>query len=317
MSTGQSVKGLKMEERIKIHCVCGKVGLVERKHIGKTITCPKCGVARIKIEDPHDSQTDEDKVQPVDTRYVPQRNQNAEIPPLAEIVPAATLSKARHWQLTAICCLLAIIAGIMIYNQYDVWQREVNTKEAKKSKEQFDRWLETSLRREKNDERFKRACLEVPVIDVSADDFLAFVIEQPDTSIFTGSFEIRTFEDRTKARFSSSEIEDMIERGDLFLRWAILKGGVNEAELKKTEFIYIGLKSIRFTRDSNKCTHAFRFEVNIQDLFPSEFWFSDDRTYETFGSFRNKNRLPFLGGEDYLLRRIKYWKDAQERGKWK
>jgi hypothetical protein len=33
------------------------VGLVERKHIGKTITCPKCGVARIKIEDPDDSPT--------------------------------------------------------------------------------------------------------------------------------------------------------------------------------------------------------------------------------------------------------------------
>ena len=64
-----------MEERIKIHCVCGKVGLVERKHIGKTITCPKCGVARIKIEDPDDRPTDEDEVEPVDTRYVLQRNQ--------------------------------------------------------------------------------------------------------------------------------------------------------------------------------------------------------------------------------------------------
>jgi hypothetical protein len=306
-----------MEERIKIHCVCGKVGLVERRHIGKTITCPKCGVARIKIEDPHDSPTDEDEVQPVDTRYVPQRNQKGEIPPLAEIVPAAKLSKARHWQLTAICCLLAIIAGIMIYNQYDEWQRKVNTKEAKKSKEQFDLCVQTSVRREENDELLEHACLGVRVIDVSASDFLAFVNEQPDTSVFGRSFDIRTFEDRTKARFSSSEIEDMIERGDLFLRWAILKGAVDEAELKRTEFIYIGLESIRFTRDSNKCTHAFRFEVNIQDLFPSEFWFSDDPTYETFGSFRNKNHLPFLGGEDYLLRRIKYWKDAQERGEWK
>lgn len=41
-----------MESRIKVYCECGKTGLVDRKHIGKTITCPKCGVARIKVEDP-------------------------------------------------------------------------------------------------------------------------------------------------------------------------------------------------------------------------------------------------------------------------
>lgn len=133
-----------MEERIKIHCVCGKVGLVERKHIGKTITCPKCGVARIKIEDPDDRPTDEDEVEPVDTRYVLQRNQKAEMPPLAEIAPAATLSKARHWQLTAICCLLAIIAGIMVYNQYDEWQRKKSVLEAKKFDEELAKRLRIS-----------------------------------------------------------------------------------------------------------------------------------------------------------------------------
>ena len=41
-----------MESRMKVHCECGKTGLVDRKHIGKSITCPKCGIARIKVEDP-------------------------------------------------------------------------------------------------------------------------------------------------------------------------------------------------------------------------------------------------------------------------
>jgi hypothetical protein len=288
-----------MEERIRIHCVCGKVGLVERKHIGKTITCPKCGVARIKIEDPDDSPTDEDEVQPVDTRYVPQRNQKAEIPQLPVLDQEATSSKARHWQLTAICCFLAIISGIVSYNQYDGWRREKDAKESAERKEEWE--FQVNLMHERNDvdREFNERTDDVAVVDVSANDFFAFLEEQPDDQDFTVNFMLyqrspRSLEDC----FLPSEVDYMRDHSDLFLRWAMTKGGLGENQLTNVDFIRSGMKTIRFSRDQ-KCQHAFRFEIDLSELFPIHDWCSSDKTLETFGSCRKRK---------YLSYRIDNWK---------
>jgi hypothetical protein len=314
-----------MEERIKIHCVCGKVGLVERKHIGKTITCPKCGVARIKIEDPHDSPTDEDEVQPLDTPVVPRRNQRAEIPPLTDIAPAATSSKSRHWQLTAICCLLAIIAGIMVYNQYDEWQREQKVRESKAWKEKLKSALrisaytsEETLRQEKirldsqeavrrprteNDMDLSSKCAPSKITNVSANDFLAFVKDQADESEFRSCF-------FSAAEYSEEELADpedfvktMKNSGDLFLRWAFVNGGVTEMEIREASYIAIGWRTIRFSRDDLSTIRAFRFEVDISDLFPIDDWWDSDAGLRTFGACRDSN---------YLSERIDNWTELHQ-----
>lgn len=310
-------EGLDMESRIKVPCVCGKVGLVERKHIGKTITCPKCGIARIRIEDPEACLPKDDESGTIEIIDGPPTNKKTEIPRVPPIVQGKPWAIRRHWQLTAICCLLAIIAGIMSYNQYDGWRRDKKAKESAEWKRRGDLFVETYVRRTGNDNSFDEACGGVPVVDVSAGEFLDFVAEQPDDSRFSRSFETRMVDrsDYGGKRFSSYEISDMPVDGDLFLRWAILKGGVDEAELAKVGRIHLGMKTIRFTRD-DECLYAFRFGVNIGDLFSSEFWFSDDPANETFGSFRNKNRNWLLGGEDYLLYRIDAWKRADKRGDW-
>ncbi len=107
-----------MEPRVRIHCVCGKTGLVDRKHIGKTITCPKCGIARIKVEDQDDLQTSEDEAEPDDELHLPRMNRRATVPSLAESADVAGTAKAQLWYLKVISLLLAIIAGIMVYNQF-------------------------------------------------------------------------------------------------------------------------------------------------------------------------------------------------------
>jgi len=74
-----------MDSRIKIHCECGKSGLVERKHIGKTITCPKCGIARIKVEDPEANQTTDANAAATGFTRKPPANQRNQIPPVPPI----------------------------------------------------------------------------------------------------------------------------------------------------------------------------------------------------------------------------------------
>ena len=308
-----------MESRIRIHCVCGKTGLVDRKHIGKTITCPKCGIARIKIEDPEASQSKDDESESIDIIDEPTTNKKTDIPPVPVIAQGKLSAIRRHWQLTAIICLLAIIAGIMVYNQNEKWvlaEKERRAKEWKEGLKNMELYLEISQRRKYNDESFDEACRGVPIVDVSADDFLTFVAEQPDNSLFANSFETRVLEHRNRDKgFSSWEVENMLWSGDLFFRWAILNGGlVNKATLArigqtnvlepepidvvsplvKVDTIKVGFKTIRFIRNG-KCMYAFRFGVNIEDLFRSTFWFSDDPADSTFGSFRNRNRN-WLGG---------------------
>ena len=91
-----------MDSRIKIHCECGKSGLVERKHIGKTITCPKCGISRIKVEDPE-----------ADTIAIPHELPNA-IPVLPTSVPPVSMrSSALRMHLSK--GLLKRIDGTFIY----------------------------------------------------------------------------------------------------------------------------------------------------------------------------------------------------------
>lgn len=98
--------------------------------------------------------------------------------------------------------------------------------------------------------------------------------------------------------FSPSEVEYMRDRSDLFLRWAMTKGGLGEKELTKVDYIISGLKTIRFSRGS-KCLYAFRFEIELNELFPIHDWCSSDETLKTFGSCRKRN---------YLSYRIEDWK---------
>jgi hypothetical protein len=219
-----------MESRVRVHCECGKSGLVDRKHIGKTITCPKCGIARIKIVDPEANLPKDDESGTINIIDEPTTNKKTEIPHVPVIAQGRLSAIGRHWRLTAILCLVAIIAGMMVYNQYDGWRREKNARESKKWKGNFDLKVEIMLKRQYNDESFNRACGGLPVVDVSADEFLAFVAEQPDDSLFADSFETRVLDpifDRDED-FSSYDVENMLDRGDLFLRWAILKGGATE-----------------------------------------------------------------------------------------
>ena len=107
-----------MESRISIHCRCGKVSEVSRKHIGKTLTCPHCGIARIKIKDPDDGQTGEDEAEPERYSSSGPDESKSRSSSLVESANGTATVEAPLWHLNVICCLLAIIAGIMVYNQF-------------------------------------------------------------------------------------------------------------------------------------------------------------------------------------------------------
>jgi hypothetical protein len=313
-----------MEPRIKIHCVCGKVGLVERKHVGKTITCPKCGVAQIKIADQNDNQTADDEFQPVDTPDVPQRRQRAEIPPLFETIPATTASKAYRWQLTAICCLLAIIAGIMVYNQYGEWRREQKARESKTWKDELESALRISaytseekhrqekirldsqeavrLPRAENDLDLSSKCAPSKITTVSAEDFLAFLTDQADESEFRPCFFSAAEYSRAELTDPEEFVETMKKSGDLLLRWALVEGGVTEHDVRETSYIAIGWRTIRFSRDDLSTIRAFRFDVDILELFPIDDWWDNDAGLRTFGTCRESN---------YLKQRIDEWQNLQ------
>ncbi len=252
----------------------------------------------------------------------PPTNKKLDIPPVPVIAQVKLSAIGRRWQLTAIICLLAIIAGIMSYNQYDSWRREKNARE---SKERQDRWakelqeqeekrrkewepiyelrrvqLSAKHSRQNNDENIGQRCATTKIVRVPAEVLLKFIEDQPDDSEFAPCF-------LSKDRFHEKDIGDpatfiktMTKSGDLILRWALAEGGITENDIANTEYIVSGLSTISFTSRRSETIRAYRFNIDISELFPPEDWGAMNLTLKTFGSAR--------GYGNYLSDHIDNWK---------